>query len=87
MELRVAEIFDSPNSLLPIASNTSGTFRTVVLQSDKDYWVERVVGSCRSVRVKVHVNVIDYSNVFVPNAFTPNNDSKMICSGSKCLAK
>ena len=70
------EIFDSPNSLLPIASNTSGTFRTVVLQSDKDYWVERVVGSCRSVRVKVHVNVIDYSNVFVPNAFTPNNDSK-----------
>ena len=70
------EIFDSPNSLLPVESNSTGTFRTMVLQADKDYWVERVVGSCRSVRVKVHVNVIDYSNVFVPNAFTPNNDSK-----------
>lgn len=70
------EIFDLPNSNLPIVSNSTGTFRTEALQADKDYWVERVVGSCRSVRVKVHVNVIDHSGVFVPNAFTPNNDSK-----------
>lgn len=68
------EIFDTPNGLIPILINTTGSFTTPPLVSDKDYWVRQTVGSCVSARARVHVYVIDYSKVFVPNAFTPNND-------------
>jgi gliding motility-associated-like protein len=70
------EIFNDPASTVSIETNYNGSFRTPRLMQDKDYWVEHVVGSCRSARVKITVSVIDYSRVFVPNAFTPNNDSK-----------
>ncbi len=68
------EIFDAPSSNTPIETNTTGTFKTINLTADKDYWVRRVVGSCYSIKVKVHVTVIDFSKVFVPNAFTPDNN-------------
>ncbi|MEI7471241.1 MAG: gliding motility-associated C-terminal domain-containing protein [Chitinophagaceae bacterium] len=70
------DVFETATGLVPLLSNVTGNFITDILTSDKDYWVERVVGTCRSVRVKLHVKVIDFSNVYVPNAFTPNNDAR-----------
>jgi gliding motility-associated-like protein len=68
------EFFDGATSSNPILTNNTGAFTTPALSTDRDYYVRRVVGSCKSVRTKVHVYVIDFSKVFVPNAFTPNGD-------------
>jgi gliding motility-associated-like protein len=68
------EFFDDATSSNPILTNTTGAFTTPVLSAGRDYYVRFVTGSCKSVRTKVHVYVIDFSKVFVPNAFTPNND-------------
>ncbi len=67
-------LYDVPFAGTPLQNNNTGTFRTAALAADKDFWVERRTGSCTSARIRVHVNVIDYSKVFLPNAFTPNND-------------
>lgn len=68
------QFYNSAITNIPFETNTTGHFLTPALAADKDYWVERLVGSCKSTRVKVHVTVIDFSKVFLPNAFTPNND-------------
>jgi gliding motility-associated-like protein len=68
------KIYDNINSTTPIEENTTGNFVTQNLQKDKDYLVERMVGTCKSAKIKVHVTVIDESKVFVPNAFTPDGD-------------
>jgi gliding motility-associated-like protein len=70
----VYEFFDDATSNNPILTNTTGAFTTPVLSADRDYYVRLVTGSCKSVRTKVPVYVIDFSKVFVPNAFTPNGD-------------
>jgi gliding motility-associated-like protein len=68
------QFYNSSLTNVPFETNTTGNFLTPPLAADKDYWVERLVGSCKSTRVKVHVSVIDFSKVYLPNAFTPNND-------------
>jgi gliding motility-associated-like protein len=68
------EFFNDATSSVPITSNTTGAFTTPVLSADRFYYVRRVIGSCKSVRTKVPVYVIDFSKVFVPNAFSPNGD-------------
>ena len=68
------EVYDSANGIIPLEINTTGNFTTVPLVADKDYWIRQLVGSCISTKTKVHIYVIDYSRVYVPNAFTPNND-------------
>ncbi len=70
------EFFNDATSSTPIASNTTGAFTTPVLSADRFYYVRRVIGSCKSVRTKVPVYVIDFSKVFVPNAFSPNGDGR-----------
>ena len=70
----VFELYDSPLAAIPLSTNNTGVFRTIPLITDRDYWIRKLVGSCKSIKVKVHVFVIDFSKLYVPNAFTPNND-------------
>ncbi|MEP6675310.1 MAG: gliding motility-associated C-terminal domain-containing protein [Ferruginibacter sp.] len=70
----VYELYDAAFSTTPLESNGTGIFRTAALATDRDYWIRKSIGSCNSAKTKVHVYVIDFSKVFVPNAFTPNND-------------
>ena len=70
----IFELYDTPLSAIPLQTNTTGKFKTIPLAVDRNYWIRKIVGSCNSAKVKVHVYMIDQSKVFVPNAFTPNND-------------
>ena len=68
-------LFADPGGLRQLAQNTTGNFLSPVLRSDQDYYLNLQVGSCNSSTTKVHINVIDFSKVFVPNAFSPNGDN------------
>ncbi len=68
------EFFEHLSAPVPFLINSTGAFTTPVLMADRDYYVRRVVGSCASSKTLVKVNVIDYSKIFLPNTFTPNND-------------
>lgn len=59
-----------------LQQNTSGVFKTGNLTSDTYFYVKRIDGSCSSAIVPVKVYVIDKTGIYVPSAFTPNNDGK-----------
>lgn len=67
-------LYDDAQATVPLDQNKTGIFNTGILQSDKNYYIELINGSCKSERVKVIVKVYDKATIFVPTAFTPNND-------------
>lgn len=68
------ELYSDALGATLIDRNTTGTFNTPVLQADTSFYVLKRVGSCLSPLTQVNITVIDKTAVFVPNAFTPNND-------------
>ena len=69
-------LFDSPSASAPIQQNNTGIFTTPPLLADKTYYIQKQTGNCASSKVAVKVYVYDKTNVFVPSAFTPNNDGR-----------
>jgi gliding motility-associated-like protein len=70
------EFFENTFAPTPFLTNTDGKFTTPVLSADRFYYVRRVVGSCASETKPVKITVIDFSQVRLPNAFTPNADGQ-----------
>jgi len=70
------ELFDDITSIAPIQTNTTGSFTTPVLVADKIYHLRYVSGICSSNHVPVKITVVDRTGIYVPTAFTPNNDGK-----------
>lgn len=64
---------DGPGSP-PIASSATGTFQTPLISADRSFYVRFSKGDCVSPLSKVNVKVFDSTAIYVPNAFTPNND-------------
>src|SRR5690606_8411337 len=59
-----------------IAFNSTGIFTTSNLSADKTYYIRFVSGVCSSDAVPVKVMVVDKTIVYIPTAFTPNQDGK-----------
>jgi gliding motility-associated-like protein len=69
-------LFDSPSATAPIQQNNTGVFITAPLTTDKTFYIQQQVGNCSSARTAVKIFVYDKTNIFVPSAFTPNNDGR-----------
>ncbi len=69
------ELYDNPSAPM-IASNTTGIFTTSILSADKTYYIRFVSGVCSSDAVPVKVMVVDKTVVYIPTAFTPNQDGR-----------
>jgi gliding motility-associated-like protein len=63
---------DNDPASTPLQSNSRGSFNVAVGET-KDYYVSYNIGTCESLRTKVHVEVI-LVDVKFGNAFTPNED-------------
>jgi gliding motility-associated-like protein len=57
-------------------TNRTGIFTTPKLSSDKTFYVRLTNGSCTSEIAAVNVKIVDKQAVYVPTAFSPNNDGK-----------
>ena len=71
----IYHMFEDPATLLEYNQNTTGNFVTPILRSDREYYIKLQVGACSSPASHIHINVIDFSKVFAPNSFSPNNDN------------
>jgi gliding motility-associated-like protein len=69
------QLFSDPAGAV-LLENTTGIFTTASLPADKDFYIRAVQGSCNSSFVKLHVAVVDETKLYIPNAFSPNNDHK-----------
>lgn len=69
------ELLDAPQSI-PMQTNRTGIFTTPKLSSDKTFYVRLTNGSCTSEIAAVNVKIVDKQAVYVPTAFSPNNDGK-----------
>jgi gliding motility-associated-like protein len=67
------QLYDAPNGNL-IEQNFLAQFTVGPLASDKTYYVRYVVGNCATEFEPIVVKVYDYTNLVVPNAFSPNGD-------------
>lgn len=70
------DLFDDPAASQPIQSNTTGVFQTSALVADKVFYIRFTSGICSSELVPVKITVVDKTSIYVPTAFTPNNDGK-----------
>ena len=75
MQQGLYELYDNPSAPM-IASNSTGIFTTSNLSTDKTYYIRFVSGVCSSDAVPVKVMVADKTIVYIPTAFTPNQDGK-----------
>ena len=71
----IYHMFEDPGAITQYDQNASGKFVTAIFRNDKDYFINLQVGACYSNLEKVHITVIDFSKIYVPNSFTPNNDN------------
>lgn len=69
-------LYVDPNGTREIQRNSSGIFITGSLVSDTGFYIKRIAGSCSSPLKQTRIKIIDRSAVFVPNAFTPNDDGR-----------
>lgn len=67
------ELYEAPNGNL-IEQNFLAQFKVGPLAADKTYYVRYVVGNCATEFEAVAIKVYDYTNLVVPNAFSPNGD-------------
>jgi gliding motility-associated-like protein len=65
---------DSLANSLVIASSDVGIFLTPVINTDRSFYIRNNYGDCSSALAKVTIKVFDSTILFVPSAFTPNND-------------
>ncbi len=70
------QLYDNITAAVPIEKNTTGIFTTPTLTGSRLYYIHFVSGVCSSNVVAVKINVIDKIAIYVPTAFTPNNDGK-----------
>ncbi len=71
----IYHMFEDIGAITQYDQNSTGNFITPILRNDIDYYINLQVGACYSPLTKVHITVIDFSKIFVPNSFTPNNDN------------
>ena len=69
-------LYDSRLSSTAINQNTTGIFTGLNILKDITYYIVFTSGTCISERIAVEIKAFSVTEVFVPNAFTPNNDSK-----------
>ena len=58
----------------PIDTSGNGILQTPIISADRSFFIRFSNGDCASSLAKVEVKVFDSTVIFVPNAFTPNND-------------
>lgn len=58
----------------PLDSSTAGVLRTPAIAADRFFFVRYKNGNCVSPLSKLAIKVFDSTIIYVPNAFTPNND-------------
>ena len=70
------QLFDDAAATTLVDQNATGTFITSSLNADKLFYLRYINGVCSSKLVAVKVTVVDKTAIYVPTAFTPNNDGK-----------
>jgi gliding motility-associated-like protein len=64
---------DLPGSQ-PLAFSDNGTFQTPPISVDRSFFIRYNNGDCGSPLSKINIKVFDSTIIYVPNAFSPNND-------------
>ena len=64
---------DLPGSR-PLASSNTGSFQTPVVAANRSFFVRYSNGDCVSPLSKIDIQVFDSTILYVPNAFSPNDD-------------
>lgn len=58
----------------PLDSSSTGILQTPVISADRSFFIQYDNGDCASSLSEVDIKVFDSTIIYVPNAFTPNND-------------
>jgi gliding motility-associated-like protein len=58
----------------PVASSGNGILQTPVISADRSFFIRFSNGGCASSLSEIEIKVFDSTIIYVPNAFTPNND-------------
>jgi len=58
----------------PVQQNASGNFVTGPLSADTIVYVLAQYGNCSSIKIPVHIKVVETLTITMPNSFTPNGD-------------
>ena len=66
---------DLPDSQ-PIATSGNGILQTPIISADRSFFIRYKDGDCVSPLSKITIKVFDSTIIYVPNAFSPNNDRK-----------
>lgn len=66
---------DLPGSQ-PIATSGNGILQTPIISADRSFFIRYKDGDCVSPLSKITIKVFDSTIIYVPNAFSPNNDRK-----------
>lgn len=64
---------DLPGSL-SLASSNNGIFLTPVISADRSFYIRFTTGDCNSALSLINIKVFDSTILYIPAAFTPNND-------------
>jgi gliding motility-associated-like protein len=64
---------DLPGSL-PLASSNTGIFQTPAIAADRSFFIRYQNGDCVSPLSEIKIKVFDSTIIYVPNAFSPDND-------------
>ena len=71
-------IYELLNDNLPgsqaIATSGNGILQTPVISADRSFFIRFSNGDCASSLSEIDIKVFDSTIIYVPNAFTPNND-------------
>lgn len=59
---------------VPLASSSTGIFQTPAIAADRSFFVRYKDGDCTSPLSKIEIKVFDSTIIYVPNAFSPDND-------------
>jgi gliding motility-associated-like protein len=59
---------------IPLATSVNGILQTPVIPADRTFFIQYADGDCESPLSEVEIKVFDSTIIYVPGAFTPNND-------------